>query len=389
MNDKQTFAEKHPRILSKDDLEAFFYQNLRDIEYNTNYTRCANEGKIIPRNLIETIFAYSNDRYVEGFVIQYPHGTVIQQGMRTNFFRGEAEDYPTSKTTLHRELDKCVNEDQRTIIQVIARMRIVVFRNFLQRLKYVRQWKEAYGDPFYDAIAQHYGFMTDYLDITNDFNVAMFFACCVWDVTKKKWRSMTAEECSEKKYGVLYQARSENVQLAFDDYDKMFPAIIPVGYQPFYRCQKQVGYVKHMKHNEDFKDYSWFNRYYFEHSTVLSEGVFRYMNGGLDIYPEETLAVFNNEIEYMKSMRVFSESTFDMATAELQLSDKREELLDMLNRSDFSVGSHSYKNIEVMAGVQEMKIPRQKINRFNLKNERRSPERDNNINLSTRWIYRG
>ena len=329
-----------------------------------------------------------NDKYVDGFVLRYPHGTVIQQAERRNYYRGEVEDFPTSKTTLYRELDECRSDDQRMIIRLIAKMRVIEFSFFLKRLKYLRAWEEAYGEPFYEAIAQHYGFMTEYLDITNDFNVAMFFACCVWDTNKKAWRPLTDEECKQKKYGVLYHARADRIMFAFRDYKNLSPEVVPIGYQPFYRCQKQVGYVKHMDEGEDFQDSILFERMYFEHSTKLSEGVFHYMNNGLDIYPDESLMFFKKEIEDMKNLQQFDVVTFDRALAELGLPDKKNEMAKLLHASNFATKSHVYKDIVIGNGIKAIKIPRQKINRFNLKNEFRSPEKDNNIQLTTRWIYR-
>ena len=375
------------KILSLDDLEKFFYENQEDIENNANYTKAVNEGRVRPNNIIETMASFVNDIHVEGYVLKYPHGTVIRQAERRNYYRGEAEDYPTSKTTLYRELDECHSDDQKMVIKLIAKMRIIEFRDFLKRLKYVRAWEETYGDPFYEAIAQHYGFMTEYLDITNDFNVAMFFACCMWDTHKRAWRPLTDEECKAKKYGVLYHARSDRIMLAFEDYKNLSPKVVPIGYQPFYRCQKQVGYVKHMDEGEDFKESMLFERLYFEHSTNLSEGVFHYMNKGLDIYPDESLMFFEKEIEDMKSLLQFDFSTFDRALAELGLSDKKDEMTQLLQASNFATKSHTYKDIVIGDGIKVIRIPRQKINRFNLKNEFRSPEKDNNIQLTTRWIY--
>lgn len=198
---------------------------------------------------------------------------------------------------------------------------------------------------------------------------------------------MTDEECKTKKYGVLYHARSDRIMFAFEDYKNLSPKVVPIGYQPFYRCQKQVGYVKHMDEGEDFKESMLFERMYFEHSTNLSEGVFHYMNKGLDIYPDESLMFFEKEIEDMKSLLQFDVSTFDRALAEIGLSDKKDEMTKLLQASNFATKSHTYKDIVIGDGIKVIRIPRQKINQFNLKNEFRSPEKDNNIQLTTRWIY--
>lgn len=376
------------RILSINDLEKLFYENQEDIENNANYTKSVNEGGVRPNNLIETMISFVNDMHVEGFVFRYPHGTVIHQAERRNYYRGEMEDYPTSKTTLYRELDGCQNDDQRMVIKLIAKMRVIEFRTFLKRLEYVREWEETYGEPFYEAIAQHYGFMTECLDITNDFNVAMFFACCKWDTNKKAWRPLTDGECKQKKYGVLYHARADRLRFAFRNGEKLIPEIVPIGYQPFYRCQKQVGYMKHMDEGEDFKDSMLFKRMYFEHSTKLTEGVFHYMKKGKNIYPDESLMFFEKEIEDMKNLLQFDSTTFDRALVEFGLSDKKSEITQLLQTSNFSTKSHKYKDIVIGEGLKVIKIPRQKIICFDQKNKFRSPEKDNNIQLTTRRIYR-
>lgn len=377
---------KEEYILDNKELESLFHENNADVDKIRQITGKVNSGAVRPRNLIETLAAYTLDEYVDGFVIQYPHGTVISQGERSNYFRGENEDYPTSKTTLYRELDQCKTDEQKEVVRLVAAMRIDVFRTFLQRIKYVRQWEDAYGRPFYEAIAQHYGFMTEYLDITSDFNVAMFFACCVWENDKKKWRPMTEKECKDISVGVLYHAPVDMARFALDK-DQRSPIVVPIGYQPFYRCQKQVGYVRHMEENEDFKSDALFERLKFEHSVTLSEGVFEYMHEGKDIYPDESLMFFENEIDAMKTTTTFSTELFDRVITELGLCKERNRLLELVRQADFSVNKHDYKNIVVDDGAISVRIPRQKINRFNLKNERRSPETDNEIELSTRWTY--
>lgn len=375
------------KILSLNDLEQLFNENREDIRNNAAYTEAVNRGMVRPNNMVETLQSFVNDIHVEGFVMGYPHGTVIHQAERRNYYRGEMEDYPTSKTTLYRELDECHNDRQKLVVRLITKMRIIEFSAFLKRLKYVKAWEKALGEPFYEAIAQHYGFMTEYLDITNDFNVAMFFACCMWDADKKSWRPLTDEECRQKKYGILYRANANGIAIAFEDYEKLIPEVVPIGYQPFYRCQKQVGYVKHMEEGEDFRDSTLFERMYFEHSTNLSEGVFHYMKEGMDIYPDESLMFFEKEIEGMKNLLQFDTAVFDRACDELGLSGNKGDMLKLLQTSNFAVKAHIYKDIVIGDGIRGVKIPRQKVNRFNLKNEFRSPEKDNNIQLTTRWTY--
>jgi len=375
-------------VINMEQLEKLFYENEADINNIDKITNHRNNGLEKPKNLHDTLLSFLNDSYVNGEIIKYPHGVVIKQGERRNYYRGELEDYPTSMTSLYREIKECKSDDEKKVVKIVARMRFVLFRNFLQRFKYVKYWQKKFGEPFYEAIAQHYGFMTEYLDITNDFNVAMFFACCDWDKKRKVWRPLTKKECEEKREGILYHAPVESVRFAIEDYTQFRPSIIPIGYQPFYRCQNQVGYVKHMTEGEDFKTDRIFERLRFKHSETLSNGIYKYMREGKDIYPDEELMDFEKEIELFKNALTFSTEVFDTAISELALKDERLNLFSIIKKANFYIGDNLYRDIKIEDKLVSVHIPRQKINRFNLKNENRTPEKDNGIVLRTRWIVR-
>lgn len=371
--------------LSLAELEEFFIENQEDIQRIQAITQRRKDLANRPMNMWQTLQGFWEDSYVDGFVTTYPHGTVISQGERRNFFRGEAEDYPGSKTTLWREVAECTTKEQKVVVRLLAAMRVIEFCNFLDKTKYIKWWKDCYGVPFYEAIAQHYGFMTEYLDITNDFNVAMFFACCKWDNEKKAWRPMTEEECKEKGRGVLYHAPLESVRFYIDVEKQNIPKVLPIGYQPFMRCQKQTGYVLQMKEDEDFKYNTVFRRMFFEHSTKLSEGVFEYMENGDGIYPQEPLRMFDEEIDKMKIGTTFSSDVFEAALARLNLTEQKDEMLRLLREADFRTNYNFYGNIEIGQNLHPVTISRQRINRLNLKTETSTPEKDNGIELTTRW----
>lgn len=144
-----------------------------------------------------------------------------------------------------------------------------------------------------------------------------------------------------------------------------------------------------MEEGEDFKDDLNFEKLKFKHSEHLSNGIFHYMREGKDIYPDEALLCFDKEIQDFQQTLSFSVEIFDTAIEELGLTDKREELLRVLKSADFCIGNHLYRNIKVADGLESVRITRQRINRFNLKNEGRSPEKDNGIKLSSRLWCKG
>lgn len=378
---------KSEYTVSLEELEKLFYENEEDVAHIQAITKKHLDPNCRPMNMHQMMAGYLEDIYVDGHVIRYPHGNVIGQGERRNYYRGEAQNYPTSKTTLWREVAQCENDNQRLMVRLLAAMRVLEFKHFLKRTKYVKWWEEHLGAPYYDAIAQHYGFMTDYLDITNDFNVAMFFACCIWEADKNRWRPMTEKECLERGKGVLYHAPAENVRWHLNADGS--PRVIPIGYQPFMRCQKQTGYVMKMEQQEDFRNDGIFERLYFNHSVNLSNGVFEYMRQGEDIYPQESLRTFDVQIEAMKRGLHFSTDVFEEAINELNLIEKKDEIFKLLQSADFAIGNNVYRGIEIGHQLYSVKIPRQMINRLNLETEGRTPEKDNGIALTTRWCYVG
>ena len=134
------------------------------------------------------------DPKTAGYRIYYPHGVVIQQSARRNFYRGENYLYPESIPTLLRNLKKYDNQKDREFYRFVADMRVAEFKAFLRKFDHVKNWN--YCDVLYDALAQHYGLETGWLDITNDFNVALFFATCCWK--DGKWEFLSKEQIEKK-----------------------------------------------------------------------------------------------------------------------------------------------------------------------------------------------
>ena len=144
---------------------------------------------------------------------------------------------------------------------------------------------------------------------------------------------------------MLYHTPAENVRWHLNTDES--PRIIPIGYQPFMRCQKQTGYVMKMEQPEDFRNNGIFERLYFNHRVNLSNGVFEYMRQGEDIYPQEPLRMFDVQIEAMKRGLHFSIDVFEEAINELNLAEKKDEIFKLLQNADFSVGNNVYSGIKI------------------------------------------
>ena len=118
--------------------------------------------------------------------MRYPYGHVIRQGERGHYYRGETQIYDKSGTTLSRGLEKYMDEDK-LLYRLVAYMRIAEFEHFIRMFYRTSCWDEDGLTVLTEPLAQHYGLQTDWLDITNDFNTALFFATCYWNRVEKKW----------------------------------------------------------------------------------------------------------------------------------------------------------------------------------------------------------
>ena len=135
---------------------------------------------------------------------------MIQQSARRNFYRGENDLYPESIPTLLRNLKKYDNQKDRELYRFVADMRVAEFKAFLRKFDHVKNWN--YCDVLYDALAQHYGLETGWLDITNDFNVALFFATCCWK--DGKWEPLSKEQIETKNpYGMIFHMPSNRMTM--------------------------------------------------------------------------------------------------------------------------------------------------------------------------------
>lgn len=140
-------------------------------------------------------------------------------------FRGEIMDYGKTSgySSLGRTLIKCGDngEQDRYLSLLEANIRIEIFAGFLSNFRQFREFP--FGTPRPELIAQHYGLNTQYLDVTDDIKVAMFFACCK-HIENNVYEPITEKHVEDMgEYGVIYVGIAD----------------IPcIGCQPFCRCQR-------------------------------------------------------------------------------------------------------------------------------------------------------
>ena len=285
------------------------------------------------------------DPKTAGMRMYYPHGVVIEQSMRRNYYRGENQLFPESLPSLHRALKKYDTKKDKELYRMVADMRVAEFSYLLQKFRHVQEWQGS--DILYESLAQHYGLETGWLDITTDFNVALFFATCYWDRDLQKWQPLTRKqtEASEMtKYGMIYHMPSNRMPMRWTHaipkfmpwsdkvvghtdegnaiYEHLdYPAysgdvgnlIYPLGFQPFMRCHMQNGYGIYMRSAKPLQQDYEFEKLRFRHSEKLSRAVFELMEGGDLIYPHEGLKQAEFIIEEIRRTCTFSEDAFHYA----------------------------------------------------------------------------
>ena len=170
-------------------------------------------------------------------------------------YRGQNEDYGVCKTTLDRLDSK--EKQFLSICQTIA------FEELLENHPFI---KFARTIKFFDkplnlnltGISQHYGLHTNYLDITNNFDVACFFATCKYE--EGKYYPIG----NIKKAGVIYQIIEPEFNSSINNKNNI--EIEYLGWQPLPRPEEQRASVLKIDKNIDINTVKGIHKYYFKHS---------------------------------------------------------------------------------------------------------------------------
>lgn len=407
------------RQITYDDIRRMYEENQRDAVECEQVTRStnrgesyyANDGKPGTGKLQDFRMAFFKevlyrDVKTDGFMMGYPHGVIITQGERGYYYRGETEIYEKSGTTLSRGLEKYKSDEDKLLYRLVADMRIAEFEHFIRMFHRTSCWNEKGLIVLAEPLAQHYGLQTDWLDITNDFNTALFFATCYWNRDDKKWypltRKQTERDNEKKKYGVLFRASNGQItatnmiQFAQTNPSNSEGMILPIGYQPFMRCHSQYGYGLHMRSSIPLQENSAFERICFRHSEALSKAVYELMDGGRKVYPEEGLDEFQDILDTIATATSFSEVAFLAAIEKNKLDNRADEYRFKLEHFDVMIERKTEHGIELEAkrvlidGERHpYSLSRQRIRRANRKDEGFSIEAHYRIQLNTRPVHYG
>lgn len=169
--------------------------------------------------------------------------------VRNLYYRGQTKIYPACKSSLFRDLsDKQIFIEQLKLCEFSILLHThpstVEFANGVTN--HLSNGKDDHRSIYIDdeALAQHYGIKTPYLDLTSNKWVAAFFACCDQTSTPVGERDVYEKHTTDD-VGVFYVFHAEM------DYTST-GTLRPIGMQPQLRPVMQAGYVQKLGADDDF-----------------------------------------------------------------------------------------------------------------------------------------
>ena len=215
-------------------------------------------------------------------------------------YRGQNKFFEPCVPTVYR----CGSKDE----ILLKLKRTIQFESKLDDFEQVKEWqdKEFWGNKFYankTAIAQHYGFVTNLLDFTSDFDIAAFFATA-------EFKGGDYHACREDE-GVIY--------IAFKGILMMMHDLEIVGRQPIPRPDEQSAFALKMKQHENLNSFKCISKVLFKHRGVNSRGYLNRFHNGRDLFPNDDIS--NKLIEIKEKIERQTEFSDEISKeAELRYS---------------------------------------------------------------------
>jgi len=199
-------------------------------------------------------------------------------GFSSYIYRGEHKDYEHFEPSLQRALRKKETDKIQTANNFIAALKKSPICEYFKQP--VKCGKESLTfDIDEEAIAQHYGFVSNYLDLTRDENTAKFFAYTYLDEKTGKYKLVE----DFKNYSpTLYRAHITDVYKKY--------GCEPIGFQPFLRPIKQWALAVNL--GENYKDAKGLFKPFKLTDTDEAKRIFESFKGGELLFPKEPMTSF-------------------------------------------------------------------------------------------------
>ncbi|MBO4733541.1 MAG: FRG domain-containing protein [Clostridia bacterium] len=291
-------------------------------------------------NVVNLMVRTMIDHLRKGQIYEHDGRYILSQGYARNYFRGERAYYGKTKASMFRNLSEDANIAKAQ--ELIREIKIIDFAIWLNTIDSIKNWP--YSDIFHGAIAQHYGMETNVIDVTSDIMVALFFACCKYDKTKKQWLPLCKSDFEfadsdkdiaklggDSRYGVLFAMPADVSNLGRVEQPEDFHVteVTPIGIQPFLRCPYQSAYIIESAESYDmYKDLN-FAKVKFRHTEEFCRYIYDEMDEGRKIYPEENTQSMERIIKRIKDSKEYSLKAFNIALQQLEIANNKKEDMEI------------------------------------------------------------
>jgi hypothetical protein len=254
-------------------------------------------------------------------VMDYGNGNIVYypSPFATPLFRGQSKFFEPCVSSLYRS-------ENDSITHFIDKLKVEEFRLVTSTHPVIRE--ESLNGFYFNhiALAQHYGFRTEMLDLTNSLPVAAFFA--VTQFVAGKYIPMDNSDHP----GVFYfvSPMKQFDFLSFDD----SPEVFPVGWQVFKRPGEQRAFGINLCNHLDLNFIPGVFAFRFWHDLTLSNRIFSIFNGGADLFPDD---VFAAKAARINELNVFSRLAFDSTFDHFNPGLTKELLLEELEKRNLSI----------------------------------------------------
>jgi hypothetical protein len=178
------------------------------------------------------------------------------------------------------------------------------------------------------ALAQHYGIPTGYIDLTESFDVAAFFATCRLDLSSNEWHPCSTGE------GVIYRIHWTRMP-AHQNRIKW------IGLQPLPRPLEQWAWTCELLLGEDFERAPGLQGFRFTHTIKVGEYFLKKFDEGRALFPSDPLARVAERINAATTLPTWA---LDWALSELSsegmLDKSREDIACELGATGVFLSEH-------------------------------------------------
>ncbi|WP_413522484.1 FRG domain-containing protein [Photobacterium phosphoreum] len=258
----------------------------------------------------------------------------------TRLFRGQNTDYGICLPSLYRGNTELVN-------RILNVAKIHELKQSLQTLDGYNGKSQILGLDFsvdYEALSQHYGLASRYIDFSSNPLVAGFFAVTKYDAERSEYSLVEPQGT-----GIFYEinmaieiARSNDIDI--------------IGLQPFHRPAQQYAYgikcsKKGLKHKYLVTEYKFFH-------GNQSYKIFDFTDSGKKLFPEDPVLSIVNKV---KNTNYLSLSSVKWAMESIQVRNLKKQL-KLLEKLDVNVGMDlpdyvtSEEKTKVASSWKEQKI---------------------------------